>query len=178
MFGLPIPDFLIRPIACLLAAAALLLLGRAWGQHAVYQEWIAANEEARIAAVKIIEKQDRISERVVIQYRDRIHEVQTAADTVTREIPVYVPPAADPLLPLGWRLLHDASAAARAVSPPAGGADVATPDARASEALTAVSHNYAACNANAVQLKELQGWVRSQYETTNQRRLVYGADPP
>lgn len=177
MFGLPIPEFLIRPLAFLLAAAALVLLGRAWGQHAVYAEWIAANEEARIAAVKIIEKQDRVTERVVVQYRDRIHEVQAAAQTITQEIPVYVPPTADPLLPLGWRLLHDAAAAARALPQAPEGADVARPDARASEAITAVVGNYATCTANAVQLEELQDWVRSQFETANGRRLVYGADP-
>ena len=177
MFGLPIPDFLIRPIAFLLAATALVLLGRAWGQHAVYAEWIAANEAAHVAAVKIIDRQQVVTERIVTQYRERVQVVQAAAQIIEKEIPVYVPPSADPLLPLGWRLLHDTSAAAGTVSAPAAGVDVAAPDARASEALAAVVGNYATCTANAVQLEELQGWVRNQFETANGRRLVYDRPP-
>lgn len=178
MFGIPVPEFLVRPLAYALMAIALVLFGRWWGAHGVYTEWMTANEQARIAAVKVIDRQQVITEKVVVQYRDRIHEVQVASETVTKEIPVYVPPSADPVLPLGWRLLHDAAAAARSLSPPAPGLDVTAADTRASAAIGTVSHNYATCAANAVQLEELQGWVRSQFEISNGQRLEYGADPP
>jgi len=50
----------------------------------------------------------------------------------------------------------------------------AAPDARVSEAIAAVSDNYGICRANAVQLEELQDWVRSQYEVMNLKPLRYG----
>jgi len=36
-------------------------LGRGWGQHSMFKEWMAANETARIQAVKVIQRQDVVS---------------------------------------------------------------------------------------------------------------------
>jgi hypothetical protein len=127
-------------------------------------------EQAR-AAVPVIVRQGAVTERVVVKYRTRLVEVQAATVTITREIPRHVPPAVDPMLPVGWLLLHDA--AARAVPPAPGGVDVTSPGARASQAIETVAGNYGACHANAEQLNGLQAWVREQFEAMNGEALGY-----
>lgn len=125
MFGLPIPLALGKPLAYLLAAIALVLFGRWWGASGVYGEWIAANETARIQAVKIIQRQDRVTERVRVEYRDRVQVLDGVATTIEKEVVRYVeakPLVMACLLDSRWLQLHNA-AAAGAVPPPAGGAD-------------------------------------------------------
>lgn len=117
-------------------------------------------------------KQGAVTERVVTVYRDRVVQVKGEIVTITQEIPVYVPPSADPVLGTGWVRLHDA-AATRAIPEAAPGADVAAPAIAASEALKGVVGNYGACHGIALQLLALQEWVRWQYRTANQEPLNY-----
>lgn len=168
----------------------LLLLG--WQRYAVYGALVAAvlglawlhgctrgelkladykAEQAR-AAVPIIVKQGEVTERVVIKWRKQVVKVKGDTETIVKEIVKYVPPAADPVLPAGFVMLHDA-AAVGAVPAPAAGVDVAAPAIAASKAIQGVVENYGTCKANAVQLLALQEWIRWQYETANGESLGY-----
>lgn len=128
-------------------------------------------EQAR-AAVPIIVKQGAITERVVTVFRDRIVKEKATTVTITKEIALYVPPAADPVLPRGWVLVHDA-AAAGAVPPAPGGIDVTAAGVAASRAAEKVVENYGTCRAISTQLVSLQEWVRGQFENMNGEVLGY-----
>lgn len=143
-----------------------------YGYHrGIRNLWEYQAEQAR-AAVPVIVKQGAVTERVVVKYRDRIVKVKGDTEFITKEIVRYVPASADPVLPAGWVLLHDA-AATRAVPPAPDGVDVAAPAVAASQALEGVVWNYGACHATEAQLLELQAWVREQYQEMNQAPLGY-----
>jgi hypothetical protein len=87
--------------------------------------------------------------------------------TLVKEIPVHVPAEVDRgyPLPVGLVRLHDAAArgvAVSAVPAPAGRADDAAADSRASDLAAVLAHNYGACRADGEQLSALQAWVRAQ----------------
>jgi hypothetical protein len=154
----------------LLAAVGALLVG--YGYHLGVRELWEYQAEQASAAVPIVVKQGKETERVVVQFRDRVTRIKGDTVTVTKEIVRYVPASADPVLPRGWLLLHDA-AATGSVPPPAEGADVAATAVASSAALRGVVANYGTCHENAAQLIELQNWVRAQYFVMNQEVLGY-----
>lgn len=148
-------------------------IGQLHGRGAVYEEWIAENEEAAKSARGTIVKQQVVTEKVVIEYRDKIVAQKGKTETIVKEVVRYVPASADPVLPVGWRMLHDRAAAAGPVSAPPEGTDVAAPDVASSVALTGVVRNYGACHATALQVTALQAWIRQQYQTMNLEALDY-----
>lgn len=121
MFGLPIPEAFAKPIAVALLAVAILLVGRSWGQHGVYKEWIAANAQAAGAAVKITAKQGEITVKTVTEYRDRIKVLEGTTTTIEKEVTRYVenqPIATACLLDPEWVRLHNAAATGTVPEPP------------------------------------------------------------
>ena len=125
-----------------------------------------------VEAVKVVVKQGAVTDKIVTKYRDRVRWVREPAQVITKEIPVYVPASADPVLPRGWGMLHDA-AAAGTVPQAAAGADVSAPDVAASQALRSVVANYTTCHETELQLVTLQAWVQMQYEAMNLKPLEY-----
>lgn len=143
-----------------------------YGYHrGIRNLWEYQAEQAR-AAIPVIVKQGAVTERVVTKYRDRIVKVKGETQFITKEIVRYVPASADPVLPAGWLLLHDAAATSTIPAAPEG-VDVAAPAIAASQALKGVVSNYGACHATEAQLLELQAWVREQYQEMNQESLGY-----
>lgn len=154
----------------LAAAVVAGLIG--YGYHlGVRQLWEYQAAQAR-AAVPVVVRQGKVTVKTVTVYRDRIVKVEGETVTITKEIDRYVPPSADPVLGVGWVLLHDA-AAARSVPEAAPGADVAAPAIAASQALKGVIGNYGQYYACTIQLVTLQEWLRFQYQTMNQEPLGY-----
>lgn len=170
--GLLPGGLLVRALVVALVIGAAYAAGQIHGRGAVYAKWNAQIAEAAATATKIITRQGEITTQVVTRWKERQAEIQTITQTIEKEVPRYVTPAADPVLPLGWRLLHDA-AAYGAVPQAAAGIDVAAPDIAASQAASAVIGNYMSCHTTAAQLEALQAWVRHQYETTNLEPLRY-----
>jgi hypothetical protein len=153
-------------------AAMALGVAAGWGYHrGIRNLWEYQAEQAR-AAIPVIVKQGAITERVVVEYRDRVVKVKGETQFITKEIVRYVPASADPVLPRGWVLLHDA-AATRTIPAAPEGVDVAAPAVAASKAVEGVVENYGACHGTAIQLLTLQAWVRAQYEAQNQEPLGY-----
>lgn len=152
------------------AAVVAGLIG--YGYHlGVRQLWEYQAAQAR-AAVPIVVKQGEVTVQTTIKYRDRIVKVQGETQVIEKEIVRYVPPSADPVLGVGWVLLHDA-AATRAVPEAAPGVDVAAPAIASSQALKGVVGNYGQYYQCAAQLIGLQEWVRHQYQTANLEPLGY-----
>ena len=168
MFGLPFPEAFAKPIAAALLALAILLVGRSWGQHGVYKEWIEANAQAAGAAVKITAKQGDITVKTITEYRDRIKVLKGTTTTIEKEVTRYVesqPSATACLLDPEWVRLHNA-AATGAVPETASRPDAEAGAVAAPEALKTITENYAASLRTATRLEALQNWVDQQYRLT------------
>ena len=156
---------LLPPWVMWLALAVLVAAATGWGwvkgAASVQAEWDAERAAQTMTILRVQVKQAEVTERVVTQYVDRVRVVREQADTIIREVPVYVPQScdADGRLPAGWRVLHDAAAVG-------GAADAATIDhaqpVAPDTAATTVSRNYGTCRETAEQLTALQQWVREQ----------------
>lgn len=126
------------------------------------REAVAAAEmaEAERLSARLAASRARVTEKVVIRYRDRVRVVREKGEDVIREVEKLVPVGSCDL-PAGWRLLHDAAASARpipATSERANAAAVSAQDA----ALTVVS-NYSTCHETAERLIALQQWTTQQH---------------
>lgn len=168
-----IPKELLLPLIVGLVAGGV---GFGLGGKYVYGKWLDEKAAQAVQAVKIVTRQGQVTVRVVERWKERQAEVQTVTQTIEKEVVKYVPAAADVVLPLGWRLLHDAAAAGTVPQAPAG-ADVAAPSVTALAAARSVVGNYGAAHSCRVQLEALQDWVRGMYETTNLEPLRWSAPP-
>lgn len=110
-------------------------------------------------------KQEKATDRVVVEYRDRVQVVTKQGKEVVREVERLVPFGLCQLDP-GFRLLHDA-AAAGSVPDPAGRADGPAAPVEQATAAETVADNYLACRLNAEQLTALQRWIRKQERIAN-----------
>ena len=167
---IPIPPSIAVPLVTGLAGC---VLGMAVGAKYVYGKWIAAEASKAAEAVKIVTRQGEVTERVLVEYRERVKIREGATTTIEKEVTKYVesrPLALSCMLDRDWVRLHDA-AAAGALPEAAEGPDAGPGTVSAAQALPTVTANYAACGRNADRLDALQGWVRGQYETTNGEAL-------
>lgn len=164
--GLLPGGLLVRALVVAIVIGAAYAAGQIHGRGAVYAQWNAQVAETAAQATKIITRQGEVTVQVVTRWKERQAELQTVTQTIEKEVFRYVTTSHDPVLPLGWRLLHDAAAYGAVPQAPAG-IDVTAPDIAASAAAQSVIGNYMTCHTTAAQLEALQAWVRHQYETTN-----------
>lgn len=139
-------------------AGALVLGYLAWQGH----QRDLGREEMRAEFARQAQAADRKRE-VITQVVERevvkvVKDIQVVTETITKEVPVYVPSDA-PDLPSGWRLLHDAAARGE-VPDPAALAHAAP--ASAQDAANTVAANYGACLETAERLRAFQQWARQQ----------------
>lgn len=160
-----IPAFVVSPmvtiaatfVAIALAFSAAYLKGRQDGREAMLAQQLAS-------AGKFVKRQDKVTERVVVQFRDRVQVVREKGEEVIREVEKLVPVDSCPLGG-GFRVLHDAAADGALPSTPDGAHGPAAPVEQAAAA-EVVAGNYVACHLNAEQLKALQAWVQKQHKLT------------
>ena len=148
-------------------AGAVLLVGIVYtidrkgyerGAAAVQAKWDAANVARERETARLLERNQIIVEKRVVEYRDRIKTVEVKGETIIQQIPQLVP-LDSPLLSGGFRVLHDSAARGEPVEDPAGAAAAAPPVGAAALAGT-VARNYEACRANAEQLTALQAIIK------------------
>lgn len=153
--------FLIAPwatFAAIFAAIALALTGSYLkGRQDGREAMLARQLEA---ASKFVKRQDNVTERVRVEYREVVRVVREKGEEVIREVEKLVPADAC-RLDGGWRVLHDA-AADGALPSAAGGAHGPPAPVEQAAAAETVAGNYIACHENAEQLKALQAWIRAQ----------------
>jgi len=144
--------------------AMIIFAGLGW---LAYTEWRDHQQDLgyqrAVAEFKAQADAADAQRQVVTQYVDRevvktVKEIQVVTETITKEVPVYVP-SDTPDLPGGWRLLHDA--AARGQVPSAAGIADAAP-ASAQDAANTVVANYGACLETAERLRAFQQWAAQQ----------------
>ena len=148
-----------RLLALAAMAAALLGLGWVKGAGHVQARWDAAVQQQTLQATAIRERQALAAVKVVTEYVDRVRIVREKADTIVKEVPVYVPVQADAACTInrGFVRLHDAAAAGE-LPEPAQDADAAAAGIALSAVAGTVAANYQTCHENAEQLRALQAW--------------------
>lgn len=168
-------ELALKAVALALSALALFLLGRTYGQHQVYNEWIAANTAAQVASTKIIVKTNEVTVKRLTEYRNKVVYIEREAKEVSDEVQTYKTneAAAGPIvLPVDWVRVHDRSASGTVPgSTPRD--DGAGATATSGEALEAVTDNYTTHHRLAARLVMCQAWVREQYQTINGTALGY-----
>lgn len=156
--------------------AAAFTAGLVFGGRAVYKEQLEAAGRKAAEDIKFVTKtvvkQGEVTTRVLTRYLPAKEKIVFVTKEIEKEVIKYVPRDVDVVLPRGWRLLHDAYAIGALPQAPEG-TDVSAPDIVASAAVQAVGANYGTCRAVALQLTELQAWVRGQYEVLNLTPLEY-----
>jgi hypothetical protein len=157
---------LVRVLVAALVIGAAYAAGQIHGRGAVHEDWREEQAKTALEATRIITRQGEVTVQVVTRWKERKAEIQTVTQTIEKEVIRYVPESHDPVLPVGWRMLHDAAAVGSIPKAP-DGVDVTARDVKASAAARAVVSNYGTCHENALQLMALQDWIRHMYETTN-----------
>lgn len=118
------------------ACVAVLALGVAIWAHG----WVSGathNQEKELKqTVKDVQVLVKVRDRVVTQYVDRERIVYKQADTIIKQVPVYITPEADDQCPVpdGFVRVHDAAARGISLDDASG-----TPNATAPRASTATS---------------------------------------
>jgi hypothetical protein len=130
----------------------------AWASHQQKIGYDRAVAEFKTKAEQADAKREVVTVTVERQVQKVVHEVAVITETITKEVPVYVPSDA-PALPGGFRVLHDAAARGE-VPDPAGIPDAAPVSAQVVAAT--VAENYGACLADQKRLIAFQTWARAQ----------------
>ena len=136
-----------------------LLVGSYWagGKNCrASREVEIAQMQATIDAEKA--RQAQVTEKVVIEYRDRVKIVKEKGDAIEKLVPVYVP--ANDLAP-AFRMLHDAAASGQVPDSAERAIAAAKPIEGVAYAST-VAENYKSCRAASAQLVALQKWTVEQ----------------
>jgi hypothetical protein len=148
-------------VAFALVAGAFRLYGEARyrdGQADVQGRWDEATTAQAEADRQAQDQQEVITTRTVTQYVDRVKIVREKGDTIVQQVPIYVP-SDSPLLPAGWRVLHDAAATGN-LPPPPGSFAAAPVEPRA--AAETVAGNYARCHEDHAGYDALWQWAEQQ----------------
>lgn len=132
------------------------------GANRVWAEWAAAIARDNAAAIERAETRAEVTEKIVVEYVDRVREVRGKTIEIIKEVPRYVS-IDDCSLSGGFRMFHDWAVMPTGKAPDAASGADAAPVAAQALAGT-ISENYGACHANAVTLEALQEWERRQGE--------------
>ena len=122
-------------------------------------ELSAAIQTAQALAAEADERAKAVSERVVIEYRDRVRTITEQRPAEIQLVEVIRAESNPPLSP-SFRLLHDAAATGSQAAENPGGTDAApVPVADVAETIAA---NYATCRTDQARLAALQDIIRNQ----------------
>lgn len=157
---------IVKILAGLLVLVGIFGLGYLKGGQHVQAAWDADHQKQELALAKANERAAQVTERVVTKYVDRVQVVREKAQTIVKEVPVYVTPESDSrcIVPVGFVRLHDGAAANQPPGAP-DEADGAASGVALSAVAETVAGNYGTYHEVAEQLKALQEWVREQYGT-------------
>lgn len=145
------------PIAAYLVLAALIG-GFAGGWQVQQWRWDASVKEALETRYTAYVTRDRIKEKIVKKYIDRVEVVEVKTKELIH-VAASVPSGTCPSLPVGFVELHDDAAASRESSP-ARVADAAPSGVTPAAVAETVAANYGTYSVVAERLIGLQNYVR------------------
>ena len=154
-----------RAWAALVVFAVVALAFKLYGDHRyaagqsdVQGRWDKATTAQAEADRKAQGQQQEITTRTVTEYVDHVRTIHEKGETIVQRVPIYVP-SDSPLLPAGWRVLHDAAATGN-LPPPPGSFAAAPVEPRA--AAETVAGNYARCHEDHAGYDALWQWAEQQ----------------
>ncbi|PHV09638.1 hypothetical protein [Chitinimonas sp. BJB300] len=151
-----------------LSGLGLVLTGFAYLRGRLDEQASQAEENlAGLVRVVALERQQiDISQQVAIAHEQGRARDRILYKTIEKEIIRYVanPDHTACRLDRGWVQQHDAAALSTLPDAPSS-VDATASDLTSDDALVAITGNYAACQDNARQLRNLQGWIVQQSQT-------------
>lgn len=146
-----------------------VLVGILWksydlgGDH-VRAAWLVERAQSEIAHALEIARLAELQQSATVQYLALSSHLKDKRKVLIKEVPIYVTKKDDAncRIPNGFVSLHDKAAGITGLpetdSP--SGADDTTPAVELSDVGGTLVSNYSICRRNALQLKELQNWVK------------------
>lgn len=135
------------------------------GKNKVQAEWDLAKSEGKekIVIQKVIE--EKITEKIVTEYKDRIKVVKEKGDTIYVKVPEYITPAdnANCTINSGFVRLYD-NAIANTVPGPATESDRDPSRVSLSEVAANATINYTTCNLYRERALAWEKWAKEQKE--------------
>lgn len=162
--GTPIPRFVTNIIGSVLLVIGIFAHGGIWTQ----QEFLKEIEKAKAEIARIEAESKKISEKVVVKYKEKIVTIKEQGEQIVKEVPIYVTKDSDAKcdVPNGFVVLHD-SASKNEVPRTPSSTDGDSSGVKLSEVATTVATNYTTCHEVRAQLKALQDWVKLQQDNYN-----------
>jgi hypothetical protein len=154
MFGMiPLPYKLIAGVALL---AGVFFYGYMKGSAYAEAELARFSAEKSAQIAELERKNSEISNQVVTEYVDRVNTIREKEyvylDAAKNSVP------AQHNLSNGWVYTHDLSASSGNADP-ARASDASSSGIKDNTALLTIISNYATCQTNAEQLRQLQQWI-------------------
>lgn len=168
----------LKPIAGVLLVLATLAAVLFAIHHRGYQSGVKAKEaeyaEALARAEKRVKegekKADAANTAIATKHVQTVEKIRWRTETLTKEIPVYVPPRVDVVyrLPRGLVSLHNEAATGVSGVPAATGGSVETPsDVTPSQLATAIVGNYGTCRTWESEALTWRNWYVTQRDIYN-----------
>lgn len=153
------------------AVVGILVLFWWWGGNRYEQGRLDLLAEQAKEAAKIEDAQEAVTERVVIEYRDRVQVIREKGDTIIKEVPVYVTVKDDSACTINngfVRLWNDANKGEVSESP--AGTDGAPSGVSLSDVATQKAIEAKLCRETEQQLISLQDWILQQQALWEEHR--------
>lgn len=153
------------------AVVGILVLFWWWGDNRYEQGRLDLLAEQAKEAAKIEDAQEAVTERVVIEYRDRVQVIREKGDTIIKEVPVYVTVKDDSACTINngfVRLWNDANKGEVSESP--AGADGAPSGVVLSDVATQKAVEAKLCRETEQRLISLQDWILQQQALWEEHR--------
>ena len=153
------------------AGLALVVSFWWWGGNRYEQGRLDLLAEQAEAAAKIEDAQEDVTEKVVVEYRDRVQVIREKGDTIIREVPVYVTVKDDAACTINngfVRLWNDANKGEVSESP--AGTDGAPSGVVLSDVAAQKALEAKLCRETEQRLISLQDWVLQQQALWEEHR--------
>lgn len=155
---------LIRLVSVVMMVGGVYL----YGGYGVQQYWAKEIEKQKAEIARIEKESQQVTEKVVIQYKEKVKVVKEKGDVIIQKVPEYITKESDTkcVIPNSFVVLHD-SAAKNQVPDASKGVDETASGAKLSDVARTVTLNYNNYHQLSEQLKALQDWVKQQEKIYN-----------
>ena len=158
----------LTPLIRVLAVAMMVGGVYLYGGYGVNKYWLDQVKKQKEEIARIEQESQQVTEKVVIQYKEKIKVVKEKGDVIIKKVPEYVTKESDNncTIPKSFVVLHD-SAAKNEVPNSTAGVDEGASAVKLSDVARTVTINYNNYHQLTEQLKALQDWVKQQEKVYN-----------
>ena len=128
------------------------------GQAVVQKEWDTAVERGKVIVAQLEADAKKVNTVIDTQWKERTEYIYVKGDTITKEIPIYIP-ADTPDLPSGFRVLHDAAVDSEV---PSASSSIGAAPVGVAEATETIIGNYTKCHLIKEEVVAWRQWYQEQ----------------